>query len=62
MKTEFQKGFDHAKETFENLDYESANKLLISMLLDDKLILKYDYYSLDFINGFIYYLRNVEEL
>ena len=59
METDFQKGFDHAKDMFDGLDYESSNKLLISMLLDDKLPLKFDY-SLDFIDGFTYYLMNVE--
>lgn len=60
MKTDFQKGFDHAKDMFDGLDYESSNKLLISMLVDDKLPLKFDY-SLEFIDGFICYLRSVED-
>ena len=59
MDTDFQKGFSYAKSLFDGLDYESSNKLLISMLLDDNLPLKYDF-SLDYIDGFIHYLRNME--
>ena len=44
---------------FDRLDYESSNKLLVYMLLDDKPHLKFDY-GLDFIDGFTYYLMNVE--